>query len=114
MASIGARPGGVLAFSTANGGKITAVTLSTSAASILAVNGGRQSLLFHNPGTATAYVAPATTATGAPLTPSLSALAGCFEIPGGATIIFGGECQTSFQGFAASAGSPLTIMESNI
>jgi hypothetical protein len=54
MGSVGAHPGGVLASATANGGKVWAVTLGTTTAPILTVNGGRQSLLFHNPGTASA------------------------------------------------------------
>jgi hypothetical protein len=62
------RVGGAATASVANGGKITAVTLGTTTAPILAVNGARQSLIFHAPGNASAYVAPATTATGGPLT----------------------------------------------
>jgi hypothetical protein len=107
------RVGGPATASIANGGKFYAVTLGTVTAPIIAVNGARQSLIFTNPGSATAYVAPATTANGAPLNPSLSALAGCFQIPAGASMVLGGECQTAWQGFAASA-NPLTIMESNI
>jgi hypothetical protein len=108
------RVGGAATASTANGGKITAVTLGTTSAAILAVNGARQSLMFHNPGAATVYVTAATTATGGPLNPSLSNLAGCLQIPSGATMIAPTECQCAWQGFAASAGAPLTIMESNI
>jgi hypothetical protein len=114
MGQVYARVGGCLAYSTANGGKVYAVTLGTTTASILATNGLRQSLIFHNTGSATAYVAPMTTANGSPLSPSLSALAGCFQLPAGATMIFRGECQTAWQAFSASAGNPLTIMESNV
>jgi hypothetical protein len=114
MGMIGAHPGGVLAFATASGSRITPITLGTTTAPILAVNGGRQSLLFTNPGAANVYVAPTTVASGAPLNPSLSALAGCFQIVAGGTLIMGGECQCAWQGFSSSAGNPLTIMESNV
>jgi hypothetical protein len=67
-----------------------------------------------NPGGATAYVAPALTANGTPFTPSLSALAGTFQIIAGASLVLNGECQCAFQGFSSSGGNPLTIMESNI
>jgi hypothetical protein len=109
-----ARPGGVLASATANGGKIWPVTLGTTTAQVIPINGGRQSLLFHNPGSSTVYVAPATTATGGPLVPSIANPAGSFEIVAGGTLVMGGECQSAWQGFWASAGSPLTIMESNV
>jgi hypothetical protein len=108
------RVGGAATASIANGGKITAVTLGTTTAPILAVNGARQSLIFHNPGSATVYVAPATTATGAPLAPSLSALAGCLQIVAGGTLVAAPECQCAWQGFSSSAGNPLTVMESNV
>jgi hypothetical protein len=49
MGMIGTHPGGVLSYSTGNGGKITAVTLGTTTAPIIGVNGGRQSIVFHNP-----------------------------------------------------------------
>jgi hypothetical protein len=106
--------GGALASATGNGGKIWPITLGTTAAPIIAVNGQRQSIMFNNVGAATAYVAPVTTATGAPLTPSLSALAGCIQIVAGATFVLFGECQCAWQGFAASSGNPLTILESNV
>jgi hypothetical protein len=106
--------GGPLASQTANGGKIWAVTLGTVTAQIIAVNGGRQSLMFHNPGNGNVYVAPATNASGGPLTPSIANPAGTFEIVAGGTLVVGGECQSAWQGFAASAGNPLTVMESNV
>jgi hypothetical protein len=111
---IGAHPGGVLAFATANGGKVYAATLSTSAAQVIAVNGLRQSLIFQNPGTVTLYVAPMLNATGQSLIVNAGALAGTFQLPGGATLILGGECQGAWQAFGVSGGIPLTVMESNV
>jgi hypothetical protein len=105
--------GGPLAFYSANGGKSTPCTLGTSPSSIIGGNPERVQIVFHNPGVSTAYVAPTTTATGAALVPSLSALAGTFQIVAGATLVLMGEIQCAFQGFSASAGNPLTIFESN-
>jgi hypothetical protein len=114
MGMLGTHPGGVLAFATANGGKIYNPTLSTSAAQVIAVNGLRQTLIFHNTGTVTLYVAPVLNATGQSLVVGAGALAGCFQLPGGATLILGGECQGAWQAFGASGGIPLTVMESNV
>jgi hypothetical protein len=36
------------------------------------------------------------------------------RIPAGGTMVFGGETQCAWQGFSASAGNPLTVMESNV
>jgi hypothetical protein len=101
--------GGPLTFFSANGGKSTAISLGTSAAPVIGINTERQGIMFHNPGTSTAYVAPTTTATGAPLLPTLSALAGCFQIPAGATLVLMGEMQCAWQGFSASMGNPLFL-----
>lgn len=101
-------------WSAANGGKVTAVVVGTSAAQCITGNAQRQSLVFHNPGTATIYVAPTTNAQGAALVINVSNLQGTFMLPGGATLVLSGECQGSWQSFAASLGSPLTIMESNV
>jgi hypothetical protein len=106
--------GGPLAFFGANGGKSTPCSLGTSPAPIIGVNPDRQGIMFHNPGSATAYVAPTTTAVGAPLVPTLSALAGTFQIPSGGTLVLMGEMQCAWQGFSASMGNPLTVFESNI
>jgi hypothetical protein len=106
--------GGVLASQTATGGHAIPVTLSTSTSQIIGTNGQRLSIVFHNPGSVTAYVAPATTATGGPLTPSLAALAGTFQIVSGGTLVLSGEVQCAWQGFATSTGSSLSILESNI
>jgi hypothetical protein len=105
--------GGPLAFFGANGGKSWPITLGTSPAPIIDINPERQQIVFHNPGTSTVFVAPTTTATGAALTPSLSSLAGCFQIPAGGTLVLMGEIQLSWQGFASAMGNPLTVLESN-
>jgi hypothetical protein len=104
--------GGPLTFFSANGGKSTAISLGTSAAPVIGVNPERQTIMFHNPGTSAAYIAPTTTATGAPLVPTLSALAGTFQIPAGGTLVLTGEMQIAWQG--ASMGNPLTVFESNV
>jgi hypothetical protein len=105
--------GGPRAFFGASGGKSTPVTLGTSAAPVIGINPERQQIVFHNPGTVSVYVAPTTTATGAPLLPTLSALAGTFQIPSGGTLVLMGEMQCAWQGFAAAVGNPLTVFESN-
>jgi hypothetical protein len=106
--------GGPLAFAGANGGKSTPVSLGTTTAPLVGANPDRQSIMFHNPGSATAYVAPTTIATGAALVPTLAALAGCFTIPAGASLVLNGEMQCAWQGFASALGNPLTVFESNI
>jgi hypothetical protein len=115
MASWASRVGGPRTGSIANGGKVTAVTLSTTTAPILGISGARQQITFHNPASSgSVYVAPATNAVGGPLNPTIANPAGTFEVVAGGTLIMAGECQCGWQGFAASASSPLTIMESNI
>jgi hypothetical protein len=114
MGMLGTHPGGVLAFATANGGKVYAPTLGTSAAQVIAANALRQSLIFTNPGTVTLYVAPMLNAVGQSLIVNAGALAGAFQLPAGATLILGGECQGAWQAFGASGGIPLTVMESNV
>ncbi len=104
------------AMAAASGGKVTGFVIpATTAALAIAGNPQRQSITFHNPGTVNVYVAPTITATGATLSPTLSALAGTFIIFPGGLLVITGECQTPWQAFAASAtNNPLTIMESNV
>jgi hypothetical protein len=101
---------------TASGGKVTPINnLGTSPVPIVARNGQRQTIQFYNPGTVAVYVAPAVTATGAPLVPSLAALGGCFLVLPGDALALSGECQLAFQAFAASGvNNSLTVNESNI
>jgi hypothetical protein len=64
MATWFSRVGGAATASIANGGNVYAVTLATTTAPILAINGARQSRPRNQ--------------CDSPLAPSLSALAGCF------------------------------------
>lgn len=116
MTTIVSGLGGSNTISAASGGKVTPInTLSTAPAQVIGGNPARQSITFMNPGTVTIYVAPAITATGATLTPSLGALGGCFAIVALGMITITGECQTAWQAFSASGVSqPLTVMESNV
>jgi hypothetical protein len=106
--------GSTLAFSSASGGKVTPITLGTGSAPIIAINPGRQSIVFHNPGTVTAYVAPMQNGAGGPFIPTLLNPSGCFQIVAGGTLVLSGEVQCGWQGFCASGANPFTIMESNI
>jgi hypothetical protein len=106
--------GGVLAYSSATGGRVTPVTLGTGTAPIIGINPGRQSIVFHNPGTVTVYVAPMLNASGNPFLPTLLNPSGCFQIVAGGTLVLSGEIQCAWQGFCASGANPFTIMESNI
>jgi hypothetical protein len=114
MGGVFGHAGSPLTGATATGGHANAITLGTTAAQIIGTNGQRQSILFQNPGAATAYVAPMLTATGAPLVVSSAALAGCFQLIAGASLSLNGECQCAWQAFSATSGSPLSILESNI
>lgn len=104
------------AVSGASGGKVTGFVIpATTAALAISGNPSRKKITFHNPGTINVYVAPTVSATGAALSPTLSALAGTFIIFPGGLLIIDGECQTAWQALAASGtNNPLTIMESNI
>ena len=106
--------GSVLAYSTATGGRAVPLNLTTVTMPIIPINPSRQSIIFHNPGTATAYVAPLTNASGAVFFPGLSNLGGCFTVVPGGTLVLQGEVQCAFQAFATAIGSPFTAMESNV
>lgn len=103
-----------------NGGKTYAFNnVGTAPAVVLAANAGRASCTFHNPGSVDIFVAPSlqiTSGSSATLTPSTTALGGCFRVyANGGTLILTGECQGAYQAFAASgANNPLTVTESNI
>ena len=84
----------------------------------------RVSITFHNPGTQGIYIAPSAvqginiapvTPSDVLLTPSPTALGGCFYIyPSGGQITFTGENQKAWQAFSASGTSnSLTVAESN-
>lgn len=100
-----------------SGGKVTAVnTLGQVAIQVIGQNVARQSLLFHNPGTNSVYVAPMLNAQGVSFTPSSTSLGGTFEIAaGGYSPLFMGEIQGAWQAFASTGSNqPLTVMESNV
>lgn len=103
-----------------NGGKFySSNAINTTPAQVIAANPGRVSLTFHNPGTVDIFVAPTQVMSGGSLvtlTPTTSALGGCFRVYGnGGTLLITGECQGAFQAFSKSAsGNALTISESNL
>lgn len=107
--------------SSASGGKVYPYNaISTTPAVVAPANPARQTITFHNPGTGNIFVAPSqainpTTGAGQALTPSNAALGGCFQIFPGGLLIISGECQGSWQAFAAAnSNNPLTVMDSNI
>ena len=123
MGLISTGPGSPLAFASASGGKIYAYNnISENAAAVVAAaNQFRQKILFHNPGTNDVFVAPAdvqNTGSNVTLTPSNTALGGCFRVYGnGGTLVIEGECQGAYQAFAvtgAGASNPITVMDSNL
>lgn len=101
----------------ANGGKVRVINnVGTSPFGVAGISAQRVSITFHNPGqTNIIYVAPLTDITGATVTPSLSALGGCFAVLPGGFLVITGECQVGWQVFAsAGVNNPVTVMESNI
>jgi hypothetical protein len=99
--------------STANGGKVSAATVGTTGAQIIAGNPSRQSITFANVGSANLFVFPVTNAAGGINAPSNANPAGSFVVMPGANLVIGGECQLGWGAFAVNANSPLTVMESN-
>ena len=99
--------------------------LTTTPQVVAQANPQRVSITFHNPGSVGVYVAPSlaqntgnvapTTPSDTTLTPSPSALGGCFYVyPNGGQITFTGENQKAWQAFSASGtGNALTVAESN-
>jgi hypothetical protein len=109
--------GGSQTFSSASGGKVTAVNnLSTAPVQVVAANPSRQKITFHNPGDVDIFVAPVILGNGTTLVPSTVALGGCFRVfANGGALVIDGECQGAWQAFTASSnGKPLTIMDSNL
>lgn len=106
----------------ASGGRIFAYNnVSTTPQQILGIDPQRVSFTVHNPGTVDIFIAPLDQAIlmnqmDAPLTPSVSALGGCFRVyANGGELTIGGECQKGWQAFCASgSGNPLTVMVSRI
>lgn len=114
--------GASLVFSSASGGKIYPYNnLTVTPQPVAPANPSRTQITFHNPGAVDIFVAPATalnitTGAAGPLTPTTSLLGGCFRVfANGGSLVIGGECQTAWQAFAASAtNNPLTVMDSNL
>jgi hypothetical protein len=100
--------------STATGSKVTAATVGTVGAQVVAGNSARVSISFHNPGSGNVFVYPVTNSAGAPNTPSNASPAGAFVVMPGTMLMLSGECQLAWGAFAANAGSQLTIMQSNL
>lgn len=120
MGIIQTGPGGVLAFSSASGGKVYAYNnVFTTPHQVAPANPSRQSIIFHNPGDVDIFIAPATVLNSAgsavALVPSTAALGGCFRVfANGGSLTITGECATAWQAFSASGDTkPLTVMDSN-
>ena len=109
-----------------SGGKVYAFNnLTTSPQVVAPADQYRTQITFDNPGTVDVFVAPSlvqannlipTSITNSTLTPTTSALGGCYRIyANGGTRTFTGECQGQWQAFAASAtGNPLTVTDSHV
>lgn len=114
--------GGAQVFSSASGGKIYAFNnLSTAPQQVAPANVSRTRITFHNPGDVDIFIAPAvalspTTGSNVTLTPTTSALGGCWRVfANGGTLEVSGECSGAWQGFSASStGKALTVMDSNL
>lgn len=119
MTLVTAGPGAALVFASASGGKVYAYNnISTTPAQVAPANTGRQKITFHNPGDVDIFIAPAyviNTGSQVALTPSTSALGGCWRVyANGGALEINGECQGAWQAFSASgSGKPLTVMDSN-
>lgn len=111
--------------SSASGGKVyvynnIAATASGPLVTVAQNNPARQTISFHNPGTADVFVAPLftqNTGVDVAFAPTNAALGGSFRIFAGSDRIFTGECQRAWQAFAdtgAGATNPLTVTESNV
>jgi hypothetical protein len=97
------------------GGGVRVASLTTTPVAVAPANALRHSIVFHNPGTITIYVAPQTVLafdnSVVTLVPSLAALQGCFVVLPGAMLKLVGSCGGQWSGFAASGTAPLTIQD---
>lgn len=104
----------------AGGGRVYAFNaLTTAPQQIVGSNPARQKITVYNPGAVDVYIAPTlvqNTGADVPLTPSVSALGGCFIVyKNGGCISISGECQKPWQAFSASGtANPLTVIDSNV
>ena len=96
------------------GGNVTAVNnlSSGSFVRIIGPNQKRNIITFHNPGTVIAYVAPTTTSNGQPLSPSFTALGGCFQVYPGAFVTVSKNVVGAYQAaVAAGSSQPFTVFD---
>lgn len=117
--------GGSTAVGPTSGGKTYAYNnISTTPQTVAQANPMRAYITFHAPGSIDMYVftsqvqglntAP-TTPQDQNLSPTTSALGGCWKVVAGTSLTFGGEHQKAWGAFSASgSGQPLTVTESNI
>jgi hypothetical protein len=96
---------------------VTAINnLGTTPQFVIFANPSRNSLTFHNPGTNSVVVFPASVlvnGANVPLAPTISALGGGFLLPSGAALFMGGTAaKQQWQALALTGGgNPLTITE---
>lgn len=110
-------PGSPLSPASANGGKVSGFnTLSSvGATAVLAQNGNRVSITFHNPGGNDVLVFPTVQANGSTNAPTPAAPGGGFRVfANGGTVVITGECQTPWAAMSFSGTGSLTVMESNV
>jgi hypothetical protein len=109
--------GGPGTVASASGGKVKGfAALNVTPIVVAPANPQRRRIVFHNPGPQTViFVAPSIDRDGLPLMPGPTNLGGCFAVFAGGFLTIEGECQTGWQGFAASGiNNPFTVMDSNV
>lgn len=109
-----------------SGGKVYAFNnIATTPIVVAPASAARTNITFYNPGPVVIYIFPSqvqalnsipASITNQALSPSISALGGCCSIPAnGGYLNLSGECQSTFQAFAASGSTNgLTVFDSNI
>lgn len=111
-------PGAPGAQASANGGKVYAFNNigNVTPVNVLAANGQRLSITFHNPGTNDTLVYPTKTATGTTNAPTVANPGGGFRVFGnGGSLTITGECQQAWAALNfTTTAQPLTVMESQV
>ena len=111
-------PGAPGAQASASGGKVYPFNNigNVTPVTVLAANGQRLSITFHNPGTNDTLVYPTTQASGAANAPTIAAPGGGFRVFGnGGQLTITGECQQAWAALNfTTTGQPLTVMESQV
>jgi len=104
--------------SIANGGKVYPFNNigNVTPVNVLANNGARASITFHNPGANDVLVYPTTQANGAANTPTIASPGGGYRVYGnGGQLTITGECQQAWAALHfTTTGQPLTVSESNV